>query len=1138
MITSYFFAPTMKPKLLIFRRYSSITGFFPVISFAMSLSAFVGCPQAFAAQTSWTNGTANNNWFVAGNWSAGVPIAANDAAITTGATNVNPVTLGAVGAVANKVQLDDGNVLNVTGAGTTLVVSDLISVGQTTGSLSTLQIVNGATVTTNRAFAGDGPATGQILVSGAGSTLTVAMTGGSARTVIGGMSAGLLRVDSGATVNINGSGLLEIGNGPISGTLQIGNGGAGGTVNASTIQLSTAGSQIIFNNTDTSTLAGIITGSGSLTKNLAGTAVLTGTSTFTGGTIVAGGVLSLTGNNLANASTVTVASGATLNLTGADTIGTLNSNGTISGAGILTATTYNLNTGTSVTGHLGLGTLNSNGAVGITGLADALGVNVQTGTLTLSGNNLADASTVAVSSGATLNVAGADTIGTLNSNGTISGAGVLTATTYNLDAGTSVTGHLGNGSIITHGAVEITGTTGTGSLNVTSGTLTFSGTSLNEIVDIADGASLIDSGNLADTTTVTNAGLFTVNANDTILNYTQNGNAFLAGSATLTATGLTTLNGGTISGHLLSNTTSTNNVSVSGSIGGGSLDITAGTLNLTGSLNSSVVNIASGSTLQNNNGGLSATSTINNSGTLTINNINESVYALNNHGVIKVDSAVFQNSDTNFFANTIHLEYGSTLVLANSTLQVGQSADIFDGSFDLALESRFTSIQGSGLRYGIDYSTGKVHALPGIPNLVKSTDTMYNFTKNQTFVVGSAFEDSFTGGPNDRNFFRHYYDNFTPAKLELLTGTSAYYIWDMDPGTGFKPAVLNTDLALLEEAIKDIQEEYYTDTPTLNNLVRQQGLAIANKLSPEVHRGMVDYTEQTLRTHVREGVDGAPVSRSGQTQVFAAVHTTSAGAEDAVNNASYDTEMNGVTAGVRYDIDKRLQIGGLIGADDGSIKGALIDTDAQGMMFGAFGHYIMQEASKTTLTGSLAYGTFDFDSSRQSYGGLAKASGIGSDAFECAIGVRTVSFEKDGFKMLPNATLRYLNGSVDGFEEDSGNGVKLAVDSQSVSSLLLDLGVDFEYQLQEHFTLVGKVSYVTDFQDSDNNMTARFAASGADARTFSVTSPGIDDEGLVLALGAYYDINDSARLGLSYRSELRKNSETSQTIGLSASFGF
>ena len=53
-----------------------------------------------------------------------------------------------------------------------------------------------------------------------------------------------------------------------------------------------------------------------------------------------------------------------------------------------------------------------------------------------------------------------------------------------------------------------------------------------------------------------------------------------------------------------------------------------------------------------------------------------------------------------------------------------------------------------------------------------------------------------------------------------------------------------------------------------------------------------------------------------------------------------------------------------------------------------------------------------------------------------------------------------------------------------------------------------------------------------------MTAPGVDDQGLVLSLGAQYDINDNARIGLHYRNEFHQSSRDAQTFGIGASFGF
>lgn len=85
-----------------------------------------------------------------------------------------------------------------------------------------------------------------------------------------------------------------------------------------------------------------------LVKNEAGTWTLTGANTYTGDTTVSGGILSITQAYLDDDSTVTVGSGAVLDLdfTGVDTIAAL----TLGGANMAPGTYNSINYGSFLTG--------------------------------------------------------------------------------------------------------------------------------------------------------------------------------------------------------------------------------------------------------------------------------------------------------------------------------------------------------------------------------------------------------------------------------------------------------------------------------------------------------------------------------------------------------------------------------------------------------------------------------------------------------------------------------------------------------------------------------------------------------------------------------------------------------------------
>jgi fibronectin-binding autotransporter adhesin len=115
-------------------------------------------------------------------------------------------------------------------------------------------------------------------------------------------------VGHGRALSQGGAGTINLNSG---GTLQI---GVGGTTGALGVDALTNNGTLVFNRSDASTYSGIISGTGAVTKQGAGTLTLTGTSSYTGPTRVDGGSLFVDGR-LGNTA-VLVASGGLLGGTG------------------------------------------------------------------------------------------------------------------------------------------------------------------------------------------------------------------------------------------------------------------------------------------------------------------------------------------------------------------------------------------------------------------------------------------------------------------------------------------------------------------------------------------------------------------------------------------------------------------------------------------------------------------------------------------------------------------------------------------------------------------------------------------------------------------------------------------------------
>ena len=107
-------------------------------------------------------------------------------------------------------------------------------------------------------------------------------------------------------IGSNAGGLTKIGNGVLTltasngytgtttisgGTLQVGNGLKGASIGGASGILDNA--TLVFNNADSTTISGVISGAGGLVKTGSGTLVLTASNTYGGPTLIQGGVLRL-----------------------------------------------------------------------------------------------------------------------------------------------------------------------------------------------------------------------------------------------------------------------------------------------------------------------------------------------------------------------------------------------------------------------------------------------------------------------------------------------------------------------------------------------------------------------------------------------------------------------------------------------------------------------------------------------------------------------------------------------------------------------------------------------------------------------------------------------------------------------------
>ena len=612
----------------------------------------------------------------------------------TGATTINGGSL----ALAGKGSLSSSTAVSLV-SGTTFDISGINATGQTIASLAAdtntsvvlgaknLKVGDSNNTTVAGVISGDG---GSLTKQGSG---TLTLTGANTYT--------------GATTITNGTVALS-GDGSLADTSPVNITGSTGTFDISAINASSetigsiagvAGSKVVLGaknltaggSADT-TMAGVISGNGgSLTKTGSGKLTLTAANTYTSDTTIAGGTLALsaagslatsTAVSLTDSSSVFDISAMTASSQTVASISSAAGSSVVLGANNLTAGDSNDTTvAGTISGTGGSFTKTGSGTTTFTGADTYTGATTITdGTLALSaGGSLSDLSAVNISSATgVLDISGI----TASSETIASIAGVAGSQVFlgakNLTAGdstdTTMAGVISDGGIVagTGGSLTKQGTgtltlsganTYTGDTTVNAGTLATSGDER-----IADASDLI----------VASGATFLLGGNETLSSIAGAGSINLQSNTLVTNANVDTTFSGVISGTDSSvlTKTGTGKLTLSGdNTYTGTTNFNGGSADLTGSLASKTVNVATGVILDSKTGGLSSAADVSNNGTINLGSTNDTVHSYTSTGTLNGPGTLTALNYNLNGGSVVHANLGSGTITTNGNVDLyGTSA--------------------------------------------------------------------------------------------------------------------------------------------------------------------------------------------------------------------------------------------------------------------------------------------------------------------------------------------------------------------------------------------------------------------------------------------------------------------------------
>lgn len=1051
----------------------------------------------------------------------------NSIAIASGATaNFNDAVSGTYHGVASGA----GSVTK-TGAGSTTITGANDYTGGTTISAGTLIVTNvgnNLTDSTDLALPGDVANAGTLefsninnstfagVISGAGDLVksnagVLTLTGVNTYTGTTTIDAGTLSI--GAANNLGTSSGIVFGGGTLETTATL--------TLTQPISGASPANLLITGAGNTTTASGIISNE-TVNKTGAGTLVLGGVNTFDALNIAAGQVNSGAVNGITDTAAVTIETGATLNLTGAETIGSLASGPSVGATGAVTLNAFGLTVGdatsttfagvisgtgtltkagagnltlTGVNTYSGLttinaGTLTLNNAAG-NALGDDNDINITAGTLSvLSGETVdevdsAASTSVAIGTGADLMIGNADGDSTMA--GVVSGAGTLTKNgegTLDLNAANTVAAVVVNEGDVNLNAANAL--SDTGALTVNGGTVTLvAGDETVGSLAGTDGDVVLGANDLtvANTAATSFAGAISGTGG---LN--KNGTATFTLAGVNTYTGDTNVNAGEL------------NIAEDASIGGETDPGTtttvgdAGTLRVNGTLRGSVTN----------------TGTVAGSGTI--------IGDLDNSGIVGPGNSAGILTVTGNFAQVAEPapdeeEVSAASIVATPTLAMEISAGSTPATPVAGTDYDQLAVSGTA-------TLGGTLALTVAPGLY-ADGAQYDLIVADGGFDGTEFE-TITGLPT-QGFISFEASSILGedevSETMALTVTRVNY--NTVAQTANQTAAANAFQSAVAGGVANPASNMAGVLIALDGSTAAQARQLFTSASGEIY-GSVLTANQDLAASFQRNVNAR--GRDGKGGGWVNGFYNWGKGSSTTNESGADIDLYGVSAGIDYAAVQNVLVGVAVGYGKANIDGrnGFATADSKAWQVGA---YLSFNQNGLGLTGSLGYQDSNGDATRLISGptGLSRTS-VGAPDGKNYLASLEAFYKADmsGMSLMPFAGIAYNKAKIDAFTETGASALSLSVAELSEASTRVYGGLELSGNVSSSdsssISPYGRVSVSQELSGNDRNIVSTFTGGGS---AFTVLGRLPSDTQVDVGAGIKASLAQNVTIFVGYEGHLR-----------------